>query len=181
MIRDGAALVLLLPVAMVGLFTCIVPALTAPTLQFGVRIPPQRVQAPVVRRQRRAYFWRTGAVAVAVTAAAVFVPPGSAWLTGALVLVPLAAGLGCYFLARERIIAVKEAEDWYGGLRQTIATDTAWRTDPERFPVLWLLPAVAVIAATVVVGVVRYPDLPDQLAVHFTASGTSTGTPPRAC
>jgi len=109
MIRDGAALVLLLPVALVGLFTCIVPALTAPTLQFGVRIPPQRVQAPVIRQQRRAYFWRTGLVAVVITAAAAFVPAGSAWLTGALILLLLAAGLGCYFLARERIIAVKEA------------------------------------------------------------------------
>ena len=172
MIRDGAAFVLLLPVALVGLFTCIVPALTAPTLQFGVRIPPQRVQAPVIRQQRRAYFWRTGLLAVVITAAAAFVPVGSALLTGALILLLLAAGLGCYFLARERIIAVKEAEDWYGGLRQTIATDTAWRTDPERFPIVWLLPALAVIAATVVVGVVRYPQLPDQLPVHFTVDGT---------
>jgi uncharacterized membrane protein len=172
MIRDGAALVLLLPVALVGLFTCIVPALTAPALQFGVRIPPQHVQAPVIRRQRRAYFWRTGLLAVVITAAAAFVPASSAWLTGALILLLLAAGLGCYFLARERIIAVKEAEDWYGGLRQTIATDTSWRTEPERFPVVWLLPALAVIAATVVVGVVRYPQLPDQLPVHFTVDGT---------
>jgi uncharacterized membrane protein len=171
MIRSGGELVALLPVALVGLLTAIVPALTVPTLQFGVRIPPQRVGAPVVVRARRVYFWCTGTVAVGLLAVALFAPSGSGWLTAALVLVQLAAVLGSYFLARERIIAVKDAEDWYGGLRQTIATDTSWRTDPERFPGWWLVPALAVVGATVATGIVRYPHLPAQLPVHFAAGG----------
>jgi uncharacterized membrane protein len=84
----------------------------------------------------------------------------------------LSGGLGCYFLARERIMAVKHGEDWYHGLRQIVATDTTWRTEPERFPVTWLVPALAVIVATILVGTVRYPHLPARLPIHVNASGT---------
>jgi uncharacterized membrane protein len=172
MIRSGGALAVWLPVVLVSVFTIIVPSLTAPTLQFGVRMPPQRAQAPVVLEQRRAYFWRTGILAVCLIAAAAFLPIGSGWLIVTLVLVQLAGSVACYFLARERIIAVKDAENWYGGLRQVIATDTSWRTDPEPYPVLWLVPALLIIAGTAVIGVVRYPHLPDQLAMHFAPDGT---------
>jgi len=56
-----------------------------------------------------------------------------------------------------------------------IATDTSWRTDPPRFPVRWLIPAVAVIAATVIVGVIRYPDLPARLTIGFAGNGPGSG------
>jgi uncharacterized membrane protein len=58
---------------------------------------------------------------------------------------------------------VKAAEGWFAGRRQTVVTDTGWRTEPARFPAAWLLPAVAIIVATAVVGVLRYPDLPAHL------------------
>jgi uncharacterized membrane protein len=83
----------------------------------------------------------------------------------------LAAGLGCFWIARERIMAVKNAEGWFAGLRQAVAADTSWRTEPLRFPVAWLIPPVAVLVATAVIGAARYPDLPSRLAVGFTASG----------
>jgi uncharacterized membrane protein len=79
-------------------------------------------------------------------------------------LVPeLAAGYGCFCLARRKIAAVKNADHWFAGLRQTAVADTSWRTDPPRFAVRWLLPALAVIAATVAVGALRYPGLPAHL------------------
>ena len=65
--------------------------------------------------------------------------------------------------ARQKIAAVKNEEEWFAGLRQTVVADTSWRTDPPRFPVRWLIPALAVIAATVTVGALRYPGLPDHI------------------
>lgn len=59
--------VVLVPV--LGAMVCTVPAVTRPTLQFGVRIPPARTGAAVIRREKRAYYWRTAAVAAACTAA----------------------------------------------------------------------------------------------------------------
>jgi uncharacterized membrane protein len=151
---------------------CITPAVTRPTVPFGVRVPGERAGARVIRQERRAYFWRTAAIGIGCTVVALLVQGhGSWWLTRLIVLAEVAADLGCFLIARKKITAVKSAEHWFAGHRQTIATDTSWRTDPPRFPVRWLIPAVAVIAATVVIGVVRYPDLPARLAVGFGGPG----------
>jgi uncharacterized membrane protein len=168
----AGSLTAVLAVLLVGVWICVAPALTRPTLQFGVRVPPQHAGAAVIRRERRAYYWRATAVAVCCTAAALTLAwSGSAGLTVVVLPAELAAGLGCFWVARERIMAVKNAEGWFAGLRQAVAADTSWRTEPLRFPVAWLIPPVAVLVATAVIGAARYPDLPSRLAVGFTASG----------
>jgi uncharacterized membrane protein len=43
----------------------------------------------------------------------------------------------------------------------------------RRFPWSWLLPAVVVIVATVVVGALRYPDLPARIPAHFSLGGNA--------
>jgi uncharacterized membrane protein len=152
-------------VPFVGALMCSVPLASRPTVQFGVRVPPERAGAPVIRRERRAYYWRTAVTCVCCTTAAVAVQQGyGSWWLPRIMLVPeLAAGLGCFFVARRKITAVKNADSWFAGLRQTIVADTSWRTDPVRFPVRWLIPALAVIAATAAVGVLRYPHLPAHI------------------
>ena len=160
-------------VLLVGVALCVTPLFTRPTLQFGVRVPPAHTGAEVIGRERRAYMLRTGVLAGCCTVAAALLTSGSPWLVTVLVLLQVAAGFGCFLLARERITAVKTAEGWFEGVRQTVTADTTWRTEPERLPVLWTLPALAVVAATVVTGIARYPGLPDRLPVHFTASGTA--------
>jgi uncharacterized membrane protein len=166
------SLIAVLAVLLVGGNFCVAPLLTPRTLQFGVRVPGDRVDAAVIRRERRAYYWRTAAVAAGSAGAAlVLATSGSVALTATVLPVELAASLGCFWLARARIAAVKNAEGWFTGLRQTVAADTSWRTEPVRFPVLWLLPAVAVLVATVIIGAIRYPELPGRVAVGFAASG----------
>jgi hypothetical protein len=124
-----------LAVLVAGVLMCVAPALTRPTLQFGVRVPPQHTGAAVIRRERRACYWRTTAIVVCCTAAALALAgSGSAWLTAVVLPAELAAGLGCFWVARERITAVKNAEGWFAGLRQAVAADTSWRTEPLRFP-----------------------------------------------
>jgi hypothetical protein len=49
-------------VPLFGTLMCITPAITRPTVQFGVRIPSERAGAAVIRRERRAYYWRTAAI-----------------------------------------------------------------------------------------------------------------------
>ncbi len=168
----AASLTAVVAVLLVGVLICVAPALTRPTLQFGVRVPPQHTGAAVIRRERRAYYWRTAAVVLCCTAAALALAgTGSARLTAIVLPAELAAGLGCFWVARERITAVKNAEGWFAGLRQAVVADTSWRTEPLRFPVVWLIPPVAVLVATAIIGATRYPDLPSRVAVGFTASG----------
>jgi uncharacterized membrane protein len=152
------------PVLVVGALMCSAPAVSRPTVQFGVRVPRERAGAAIIRRERRAYYWRTAAIGVCCAVAAVTVGGhGSWWLPRIILLLELAAGLGCFWVARRKIAAVKNADNWFAGLRQTIVTDTSWRTDPPRFPVRWLMPALAVMAATAAVGALRYPGLPAHI------------------
>jgi uncharacterized membrane protein len=166
-------------VPLFGVLMCAVPAVTRPALQFGVRVPPARIGAAVIRRERRAYYWRSAAVAVCCAAAAVtFWGSGSWWLPRLILLLEIAADAGCVWLARRKIIAVKNAEGWLTGLRQTVVADTSWRTQPQPFPVRWLIPAISVIAATIVIGVTRYPHLPAHLATGL--AGLSGRRVPRS-
>jgi uncharacterized membrane protein len=159
----GTLLAAVLPVLADGALMCSLPAITRPTLPFGVRVPRERVGEPVIRRERRAYYWRTGAVGACCAVAAVAAQGYGSWLPRIILLLELAAGYGCFRVARRKIAAVKNAENWFGGLRQTVVADTSWRADPPRFPVRWLMPALALIAATVTVGVLRYPSLPAHI------------------
>jgi uncharacterized membrane protein len=159
----GNLLAAVLPVLAVGALMCSLPAVTRPTLQFGVRVPRERARAPVIQRERRAYYWRTAAIGACCAVAAVTVQGFGSWLPRIILLPELAAGYGCFLVARGNIAAVKNADNWFAGLRQTVVADTSWRTDPPRFPLRWLLPALAVIAATVAVGALRYPGLPTHI------------------
>jgi uncharacterized membrane protein len=141
-------------VPLLGAAVTVGPAVTRPTVQFGVRVPPEHTGSPVVRQTRSAFIWRTAVIAVVATAVT-FASwgHGSWWLARIFLAGELAADLVCYQLARRRLRAVKDSEAWFAGHRQTVVADTSWRTDPLRFPVWWLAPAVAVIVATVVVRV----------------------------
>jgi len=167
-----ASLIGVVIVPFYAVMMCLAPAVTRPTVPFGVRVPPERARATVIRRERHAYYWRTAAIGACCTVAALLLAGhGSWWPTRIIALLEVAADFGCFWIARNKITAVKHAEHWYAGHRQVVATDTSWRTDPPRFPVRWLVPALIVITATVIVGVVRYPDLPARLAVGFGRRG----------
>jgi uncharacterized membrane protein len=152
------------PVLTVGALMCSMPAVTRPTVQFGIRVPRERAGTAVIRQERRAYYWRTAAIAVGCTVVALTTRDyGSWWLSKIILLLELIAALGCFLVARRKIAAVKNADGWFAGLRQTVVADTSWRTDPPRFPARWLMPALAVIAATAAVGALRYPALPAHI------------------
>ncbi|MBW0013870.1 DUF5808 domain-containing protein [Mycobacterium sp.] len=149
------------------------PSINSPTVPFGVRVPAQHADDPTIVSQTRIYRWRvlvSGIVAAGVGAVVY-------WVTGEKLLLPLSVlvlvGLwnGCFVMANHEIRAAKAAGNWYEGLRQGIAVDTRLRTDPPRFPWLWLAPALIVMIVTAVIGVVLYPSMPETLVVHYRANG----------
>lgn len=162
---NSAALSGLILVPLLGILMVLSAVVTPRTAAFGVRIPrPERPVPPVVRRQRLLYLRRTSLVCACATVAVLALwDHGPWWLSRVVLLLEIAADIACLGLARRRVIAVKNAENWYAGLRQAVVTDTGWRADPPRFPVRWLLPALAVLAATVLIGVLRYPHLPAHI------------------
>ena len=159
--------------ALVLTIALVLPSINSPTVPFGVRVPAQHAGDPEVVRQTRIYRWRVlaGGIIAAGLGTVLY------GVTGATLLLPLSvlalAGVfyGCFFLANHEIRATKAAGGWYEGLHQGIAVDTGLRTDPPRFPWLWLAPAVIVTVTTVVIGVISYPSMPETLAVHYGANG----------
>ncbi|WP_052371472.1 DUF1648 domain-containing protein [Amycolatopsis taiwanensis] len=151
----------------------LMPSLSKPTLPFGVRVPARHAGDPVIVEQRRAYrWWVGGAGGSLVVAGGVLTLLFNNPLAGVLVVIAVFAVIVPSFAhARSTIRAVKQHEHWYSGLRQTVAVDTSLRTRPEPFPWLWALPAIALLVTTVVVGVVRYPTMPETLALHYNALG----------
>ena len=151
----------------------LIPAVTRPTVAFGVRIPPDKVDAAIIDRQRHRYRRRIllgGSCLVPLATAALILTEHPAVVPVAVVTM-LAVGLSSYLPAHFAIAAAKRDENWYAGLRQRVAVDTSLRTDPPRFPWLWAVPAVVVLIGTAVLGVLLYPSLPDRIALHFGAGG----------
>ena len=159
--------------ALVLVLALVLPSITSPTVPFGVRIPVQHADDPTVARQTRIYRWRVLVSGIVAAGAGVVLYS----LTGETLLLPLSvlmllgAFYGCFFLANHKIRAAKAAGGWYRGLHQGIAVDTELRTNPPRFPWLWLAPALIITVATVVIGVISYPSMPELLAVHYGTKG----------
>jgi uncharacterized membrane protein len=159
--------------ALVLVLALVLPSISSPTVPFGVRVPAQRADDPTVVRQIRVYRWRVlvGGIVAAAVGVVIYGVTGETLLLPLSVLVIVGVWYGCFFLAHHEIQAAKAAGSWYEGVRQGIAVDTELRTDPPRFPWLWLAPALIVTVATVVIGVLSYPSMPEILAVHYGAKG----------
>ncbi|MEV5721935.1 DUF5808 domain-containing protein [Amycolatopsis mediterranei] len=159
--------------ALVLILGLVLPSITGPTVPFGVRVPLDRGDDPAIAGQTRRYRWRMVVSGIVLTGAGV----AGYGVTGAAVLLPLSvllvlgAWYGCFFLAHHEIRAAKAAGGWYEGLCQGVSVDTGLRSDPPRFPWLWLTPALIITVATVVIGIIGYPSMPETLAVHYRATG----------
>lgn len=174
MTLDTLLLAVLLP-ALILATGWLMPSLVPPGMAFAVRIPPQHVGAAVIVRQRNAYRWWVTLAGGAVLAASVTLSilgelAVVRWATVAVLLLVLLPG---YLRARNAIRSAKRSEAWYEGLRQAVVADTSLRTQPVRFPWLWAVPALVILAATVVIGIFRYPVMPSTLALHYNVHGVA--------
>ncbi|MCZ9884586.1 DUF1648 domain-containing protein [Arthrobacter sp. B2a2-09] len=159
--------------ALVLAIALVLPSINSPTVPFGVRVPAERADDPAVVRQTRIYRWRVllSGIVAAVLGSVTYGVTGETLLLPLAVVVLVGVWYGCFFLANHEIRTAKAAGGWYKGVHQGIAVDTELRTDPPRFPWLWLAPALIITLATVVIGVIIYPSMPEVLNVHYTAKG----------
>ncbi|MGI5486908.1 DUF1648 domain-containing protein [Microtetraspora malaysiensis] len=159
-------------VALVTGMMLALPAMTAPTTPFGVRVSHARAADPAVIAQRRVY--ARLAVAAGVCAAVVSVPllatGGSATVVGATATALIVADLLLYWRSARRLRAAKVAGAWRDEQRQGVTVDTSFRTDPVRLPWSWALPAAVILLLTAGLGWWRYGDLPAALP-RFTGYG----------
>lgn len=171
-------------VVLMALLVCLAwltPTLSARTVRFGVRVPDDRVEDPVVRRETRRFrttllIW---AVAIALAGVGLILAAGIA-LVPAPILAQVIVWYLLYYRANRAITAAKRDQDWFAGVRQGVTADTALRTNPPKFPWAWLLLPALVVAVSAAIGILRYPGLPDPLPVHFDAAGTADRFAPKS-
>jgi uncharacterized membrane protein len=159
--------------ALVLVLALMLPSISNRTVPFGVRVPPQHAGDPAVATQIRIYRWRVlfAGIAAAGIGVVIYAVTGETLLLPMTVLLLIGVWYGCFFSAHHELQAAKAAGGWYEGLRQGVTADTQLRTDPPPFPWLWLAPALTITLATVVIGVLLYPSMPETLAVHYGAKG----------
>lgn len=160
----------------------LMPSFVRPNLPFGVRVPEDRVGDPTIAAERRAYrIWvlLIGVVAVALVGAVVAVTGQQSLVAVGLALLVIVYWV-VYYRAHLHLQAVKTREGWFAGQHQAVAVDTDLLTSPPALPWGWVLPAVAILVATVAIGVHQYPGLPATLVVHWSAGGTPTRFAPRS-
>jgi len=149
------------------------PAVQRPTLAFGVRVPPDRRDDPALRMARR-YYWQgvRALTVIAVIGTVLLVSQGAhGRALGLLFWAVLAVWAGVYALINRGVRRAKAAQGWYAGQCQAVMADSRAREAPDRFPIMWLLPALVVILAALLLGLWRYPALPPRLPVGLDASG----------
>jgi uncharacterized membrane protein len=161
---------------LVLLLALVLPAINGPTVPFGVRVPAEHENDPTVVRATRIYRWRVlvGGILAGGIGVVIYAVTGENLLLPLSVLMIVGVWYGCFFLAHHEIRAAKVAGGWFEGARQGMAVDTGLRTDPPRFPWFWLAPALIVILATVVIGVIKYPSMPQMLVLHHGLNGVPT-------
>ncbi|GHO87329.1 DUF1648 domain-containing protein [Dictyobacter formicarum] len=144
------------------------------TIPFGVRIPPDRVDAPIIAHVRRDYHTGLIVIALLVGAASWFFAQYNSWVYASFAEIAVTTVLVYfyYYSAHKRIAHVKEREGWYNGLRQVVMTEIGASQPVVRRPsLLWLLPSLLILIAIISIGILRYPALPAMIPTHFGADG----------
>jgi uncharacterized membrane protein len=91
------------------------------------------------------------------------------WTAVAILLLALTPG---YLRAHYAIRSVKIRDDWFAGQpEEEKGADVTLSDEPGRFPWLWAIPSLLVLAMTVALGTARYPLMPETLVMHYNARG----------
>ncbi|MFE4539276.1 DUF5808 domain-containing protein [Streptomyces scopuliridis] len=151
------------------------PLFNPHSVPFGIRVPPDKADAPEVAEQRRRYraLFLPATLMVTVAALVIGAVLDSVAVGGvaAVVLCVIAAAL--WLRAHRALARAKERGNWYAHVRQGAVMDTSLRTDPVRLPWAWTVPSLVVVVVTAVAGAIVYPRLPGVMALPArSANGT---------
>ncbi|MGA0566634.1 DUF1648 domain-containing protein [Rathayibacter sp. KR2-224] len=162
--------------AVIAAILLAMPSIVRPTLPLGVSVPTERSNDPVVRASVRLYRWSIAAAWV--VCAVLGIAGASSFPAVAAVAMPLCfVGLSfaAYVVVRRRIVKAKREGGWYVGKPTRLVADASPR-ETGHPPIGWLLASLAVVCATVALGVAVYPSLPAVIATHWTAAGRVDAT-----
>jgi uncharacterized membrane protein len=163
----------------IGLVYWIVPYVTQSTIKFGVRIPPERVSDPVLRRMLKIYHGWVALVTIGIFTAFIIIPDlyGTYQIETFSFIAEIAAIYLIYFVVHGRLKRIKEENGWYQGAREAAGVLMPIAPPSQRDYVYTIMISFSavIVAATVIMGAILYPDLPALLVTHYANNGIPNG------
>ncbi len=157
---------------LIGYTNYIMPSLTLRSVQFGVRIPPDRIGDSSIAGLTRKF--RTGIVTatVLIMAAAMIL----ALLLGTdlpfwySIFAELIVSWSVYYFARRKLRSVKIRMGWTRGYVQKIPAPASKINYRSHLRIYLVIPPAMIIALTALAAMVFYPDMPAKIAILFSGS-----------
>ncbi len=153
----------------------LVPYVTQSTIKFGVRIPPGRINDPVLRRMLKSYHGWVTLATISIFMAFILMPDlyGIFWIGTFSFIAEIVAVYLIYFVIHCRLKKIKDENEWYQGARQAagVLLPIAHQDHRDYVYTIMISFSAVIIAATVIMGALLYPDLPALLVTHYTHNG----------
>lgn len=156
----------------IGGMLILVPNMTEKTLVFGVRVPFSKLGLPVFKRVKNAYRVLMGIITAIVAFVTLLIPSNYTLLVTLMPLIVLLPFFIVYLNAHYAIEKTKSESDWYGEIPVASSAEVTISGAELRIWVFFI-PAVLLLAATFVAGVLLYPSIPDVFPTHFGANGVA--------
>jgi len=176
---------LLIVTGFTGVLLAITPMLLKHSEVFAVTVPPAEYHSPELKGMRVRYCVGTlmvTALAIIVSVICLVVSEDAffiAYTTSILVIVVASFALYLYF--RSKVRALKEARGWAAQAGDkasaVIAPPTSLASPPS---IWWNLLYVAIVAVTLVIGIVLYPHMSAQVPMHTDLAGHVTSYAPKS-
>lgn len=151
----------------------LMPKLVRKEIFFGVRIPANRIETAPAKKisawYRNYYLLLAGTVSLLLLGACFVSASPVPILIGVFGLIFIQFGL--YIRAREKALKLKQNEGWFSGKTETIVVETSFHKRPFLVSPWWFLIPVAIIVMDVMLGMKAYPNLPEQIPMHFDQLG----------
>ncbi|WP_199425952.1 DUF1648 domain-containing protein [Thermaerobacillus caldiproteolyticus] len=157
-----------------------IPYLTKPTQCFGVSIPEEASQLPVIKHLRKQYAIRAGITTSLLLLSILFLPffPSSETIMAIvivlfgflLILTPFLI----YLPFHKRMKQLKKEYNWKVERKERVIIDIKFRENHLVYSNGWFLIPIFISFLTILITIGMYPKLPDRLPAHFDLQGNVT-------
>lgn len=154
---------------LIGYTNYIMPSLTPRSVQFGVRIPPDRIGDNTIVSLTRKFRLEIIVVTAMIMVIAMVLAfnLGTDAPLGYSILVELIAAWTTYYITRRKLRSVKIRMGWTKGYVQKIPAPASRIQYNSHMRSFMIIPPVMVIALTAIAALVFYPSIPSKIPIVF--------------
>ena len=156
----------------IGAMLTLVPNMTEKTLVFGVRVPASKLGLPVFKRAKKTYRVLMIVITVFGAIAALLIPSNYILLATLMPLIVLLPFFIVYLNVHYSVERAKSEGDWYSEISVASSAEVVISGADLRIWV-YFMPAIILLAATFVAGVLLYPSIPEVFPTHFGSNGVA--------